>query len=271
VLEGYPTVVFCTAKINLNDQEKTRLLLLSPEVTQEKLRETIALKIEKESNREAFQKQLEEDPKRRFLASRVADIKMFQIKQVVIPEDLRAIIDEKFMESHTVLMPRNQRDISRLNAIIKGYALLNFYQRNVTEDKETPQKTITASTEDVAIGFRFYNTVSEANELGIPPEAYEVYKNLKEKIEDYENGVTRKDFQKIYFQIYRKILGRTQTEILIKTLETCGLFVEQPDPVDRRVLRYMLQQVGVTPEDAESTPPPPATYISDYPRYEEAS
>ena len=31
VLEGYPTVIFCTAKTSMDEQEKTRLLLLSPE------------------------------------------------------------------------------------------------------------------------------------------------------------------------------------------------------------------------------------------------
>lgn len=38
VIEGYPTVVFCSANYRQDEQEKTRLLLLSPEVTQEKLR-----------------------------------------------------------------------------------------------------------------------------------------------------------------------------------------------------------------------------------------
>src|SRR5208283_5375880 len=49
LVRGYPTVVFCTANYKQNDQEKTRLLLLSPEHSQEKLREAILLKIEKES------------------------------------------------------------------------------------------------------------------------------------------------------------------------------------------------------------------------------
>lgn len=35
VVKGYPTVIFCSAKFTLADQEKTRLLLLSPEISQE--------------------------------------------------------------------------------------------------------------------------------------------------------------------------------------------------------------------------------------------
>ncbi|MEM3824386.1 MAG: hypothetical protein QXH87_05570, partial [Candidatus Bathyarchaeia archaeon] len=34
VIRGYPTVLFCSAKFSIADQEKTRLLLLSPEISQ---------------------------------------------------------------------------------------------------------------------------------------------------------------------------------------------------------------------------------------------
>jgi hypothetical protein len=243
VIRGFPTVIFCSAKINLEEQEKTRLLLLSPEVTQEKLREGVALKIERESNREAFQKQLEENPQRRRLANRVSDIRLFKIKQIVIPEDLRALIDQKFMEAHSVLMPRNQRDISRLNAIIKGHALLNFYQRERIEDKETGQITITATLDDVITGFRYYNTVSEANELGIPPEIYEIYEVFQNEM--LEDGLDRKQIQKIYFNKFRKYLGRDKLKQLTDSLEVAGLWVEIPDPIDKRKVKYVSGEVGV--------------------------
>ena len=49
-LIGYPTVIFCTAGLNLDEQEATRFLLLSPEINQEKIREAIYEKIRRESN-----------------------------------------------------------------------------------------------------------------------------------------------------------------------------------------------------------------------------
>lgn len=260
VIEGYPTVIFCTANYKAHEQEKTRLLLLSPEHSQEKLRESIALRIEKESNRESYAKRLEEDPKRNFLANRVDDIKLSKIFQVLIPEELRALIYDQFIESHKFLQSRNQRDISRLLAIVKGYALLNFHQRNPTENKEDGTHTITANLEDVEIGFKYYGTVSEANELGIPPEIYDLYKTFEAKMEDWENGFTRKDFQKMYFQIYHKRVGRGKATDLIETLVDSGLLIEQPDPIDRRINRYVCGEMGVTLEDAENTPPPQYTH-----------
>ena len=67
-------MIFCTANEKLDEQEKTRLTLLSPESTQEKIEAAIVLKIEKDSDREAYKKLLEADPKRKWLINRVFSI-----------------------------------------------------------------------------------------------------------------------------------------------------------------------------------------------------
>ena len=252
VIRGFPTVVFCSAKANLGEQEKTRLLMLSPEVSQEKIREGIALRLEKESNREVFETAFAENPKRRYLANRVSAIRLAQIKQVIIPEELRAKIYEKFMESHDVLQSRNQRDISRLLSIIKGYALLNYQSRHLTEDKETGKTVITATDDDVLTGFRYYSEVSEANELGIPPEIWELYKLFKEEMENSEIGLSNKDIQRIYFTKIRKPLGSKKLKKLTDMLETSGLWTSQTDPNDKRMVRYIPPEGGVCEENTIS-------------------
>ena len=276
IVTGYPTVVFCSAKFGMDDQEKTRLWLLSPEVNQEKLRESIYLKLEKDSDRDTFNIQLEKDPNRRKLAYRIDAIKKQGISQVLIPVEIRTQISERFMETHKVLLPRHQRDIGRLLTIIKGAALLNFYDRNPVKDPIDGSTKITATMDDVMTGFKYYSAVAAANELGIPPEIYEVYKNLLPTINEQENGVTRKDFQKLYFQFYHKLLGSKKAIETLKLLDVAGLLTEIPDPNDRRVLRYIPQGVGVpqtndafdtnTLEENTSphtTPPPTGVYISD--------
>lgn len=258
VIEGYPTVIFCTAKINMEDQEKTRLLLLSPEVSQEKLREAIALKIEKESDRAAFTNRLETDPQREFLASRVDSIKTFNFDYVVIPEDLREQIYEKYTEKRKYLQSRHQRDISKLLTIIKGHALFNFFQRERVNDK-----TVMANLEDVEAGFRLYSEVSEANEYGIPPEVYDVYKRLEEKFLD--PGLTIKDFQKEYYEAFHRLIGREKAGNCLKTLTSTGLLVESQDSTDKRVTRYMSAGGGVTSENTNdpTIPHPLPTYSFD--------
>lgn len=132
--------------------------------------------------------------------------------------------------------------------------MLNFYNRNwhseFYKDKtgilETdPVSAITVQLIDVEIGFKYYNTVAEANELGIPPEVYSVFTTFKAKMENYPDGFTRKDFQTMYFNVYRKFIGREKAKAFIDTLETAGLLIEQPDPNDKRIVRYVCEGVGV--------------------------
>jgi hypothetical protein len=264
IIEGYPTVIFCTASTRMADQEKTRLLLLSPENSQEKLIETIALKIDKEGDREAFHKRMMEDPNRQFLAARVELMKTAQIKHVKIPEELRGQINYHFREAHKFLIPRHQRDISRLHAIIKGHALLNYMHRERVED------SIFVNLEDVEVGFRLYSSVSEANELGLSPELYTIYQKLKSHIEDSENGIARRDFQKLYYQEFHKIVGQDSANNILKVWASVGLITEQPDPNDRRVLRYMCPDMGVNAADTTPEIPPPRDTFS-FDNHEEGS
>jgi len=203
----------------MQDQEKTRLLLLSPEIDQEKLRDTIALKLDKESDRETFYKRMMEDPQRRLLANRVCSIRQERINYVKIPEELREQIYRHFMETHKYLIPRHQRDISRLVAIIKGHALLNCMHREKIEN------SVFVNMEDVEVGFRLYSKVSEANELGLSPELYTVYQKLEPHIENKVDGIERKDFQKLYFQEFHKVIGREHAANILKIWESVGLII----------------------------------------------
>ena len=250
VIRGFPTVIFCSAKFGIADQEKTRLLLLSPEISQEKLRESIALKIEKESDREAFNKRMMEDPQRAFLKRRIEAIKNSRIKYVRIPEDKRGQIYMQFLEDHKFLIPRHQRDITRLLAIIKAHALLNFMHRERVGD------SIIVEDEDVIAGFKLYYDVAEANELGLPPEIFRIFTQLKHYLEDKESGINRKEFQQWYYSNYHKVIGRDRASDILKILDSAGLIVEQPDPLDKRFMRYVLPDLGVKNSATENSTPP---------------
>ena len=258
VIKGFATVIFCTAKFTMAEQEKTRLLLLSPEVNQEKLRETISLKIEKESDREAFNKRMLEDPQRKMLKDRVALIKAANIKHVKIPEEKRSQIYQQFLEDHKFLIPRHQRDISRLLAIIKAHALLNFMHHERVGD------AIIVNDEDVAAGFRLYYGIAEANELGLPPEIFRIFQHLKPYLEDKENGINRREFQQWYYKTYHKIIGNKAATEILKSLDSVGLLIEQPDPLDKRFMRYIPSDLGVkNSESAENvTPPSKGIYLN---------
>jgi len=168
---GYPSVIFCTGHLRVEDQEATRLILLSPETTQEKLREAIYLRAKREANKKAFMEWLESNPERKMLKLRIRLIKRENIRDVIIPSEFEEEVIKYFLERKR-LKPRYSRDISRLIHIIKALALLNLWHRKREGD------LIYADEEDIYNAFDLYESISESQELGIPPYVYKIYKEI---------------------------------------------------------------------------------------------
>ena len=231
---GYPTVVFCTAKMKTNEQEATRMLILSPEATQEKLEESTRLVGLREAHREAYENLLEDDPNRKWLKERVATIKTASIKNVDIPDEQE--VWDRFRELHPTLQPRHQRDYRRLLALIKAHALLNYSTRK--EHPEEP-KTIIANDDDIEAAFKLYEQIYRSNELGLPPEIYEIWVQVIEplvaelKIDDF--GVSKEDLMKEYYKVYHRTLSDERLRrVVLPQLEGAGLIVLEKDPSDKR-------------------------------------
>jgi hypothetical protein len=231
---GFPTVLFCTAKPSLDDQERTRLLLLSPETDQEKLKAGILLRLEKECDREAFKNKMEEDEDRQRLKSRVEAIKTASISNIIIKEEDRDFIADKFLKARPRLWPRHQRDVTRLLALIKACALFNFDSHERIETVSS--KNIIATMEDIENGFKLYEGIRESNEIGLPPEMWEIYKAILPHMTEY--GITKKDFSAAYFKVFGKPLSSKRLDEILGLFCGTGLYNEEPDPNDRRRLLY---------------------------------
>lgn len=238
LISGYCTVIFCTAKFTMGQQERTRLLLLSPETNPEKIKDAILLKIMKESNREAFKEYMESDPQRLWLKDRVKAIRDHNVKNIIIPEEIHNQIAERFFEKHESLIPRHQRDISRLMALIKSHALLNCFTRD-----HPIEQTILVNQTDMEEGFRLYEQFSTANELGLPPEAYNIFEKLKDHIPD--DGVTKREFSALYYNEFRRTVGKKRLDQILDLLLTVGLFTEEQDKEDKRQKKYLVTGRGV--------------------------
>jgi len=63
----YPTIIFCAAKLSLDDQERTRVFILSPETSAEKLEESLRLAVARVGDRDAFKQWLESHPQETFM------------------------------------------------------------------------------------------------------------------------------------------------------------------------------------------------------------
>jgi len=234
-LVGYPTVIFCSTKGMLDEQERTRLLLLSPGAEQEKLRATTMLIAEKECDRFAYMEKVRNDPKRNWLRNRIQAIKDQKIDDVNIPNPEE--LHKKFLEKHKVLTPRHQRDLKRLIALIKAHALLNCFNREITEaNNPEPHKTITATQEDIDAGFQLYEKIRVPNEMGVTPEILEIYESI---VQAKTEGLGLKDIQRLYAEHYNRLLSfyRLEKEI-IPSLLGAGLITEDWDPDDKRKKKF---------------------------------
>jgi len=242
IIRGYPTAILATAKPTQEDQERTRMWLLSPEVSQEKFLESLKLLGVKIGHREAFREWIETHPQRRWLKERIRQIRTTGIRNVIIP-DWEKIL-ERYEEKRPYLSPRSQRDWPRLLFLIKGCAQLNCFNR-----VKAGEHSIIADQKDIDAGFDLYEKVAAPNELGLSPETYRIYEEIILPLTQDGNGVARKEIIKEFHRRYGRPLGhkRLKDEI-IPALESVGLVTQEQNPDDRReTLVYCTIQGRISP------------------------
>lgn len=239
VIRGYPAVIFCSAGLQIDEQESTRFILLSPQTSQEKLRFSIQEKIKKESDFQAYSDELNSNPERQLLKERIEAIKAEGIDEIQIanPE----MIETEFFATKSMLKPRHQRDVGRLMVLTKIFALLNvwFRVRNGS--------TIVAIEEDFQEALKLWGKISESQEYNLPPYIYDLYKDViipawEDKNNTYglgevikAQGVTRQEILQKHYKVYGRMVQDWQMrQQIIPMLETAGLIIQEPDPEDKR-------------------------------------
>jgi hypothetical protein len=248
VLVGYPAVIFCTALLTVDEQEATRFILLSPETTQEKLRQGVKEAISKGTNRDAYLQRLNANTMRQLLMQRIAAIKEERILSIIVPNPHE--LEQRFFRRHSFLKPRNQRDVERLLSLAKSLALLNLWHRDTTENL----RVIIASKEDIETAFRIYDEISPSQELGLPPYILQIHTEVISPLcEKQAGGVSRREILKEHYSVYQRPLARwVLDKQIIPMLETAGLVVQERDPEDRR--RMLVVAVDHKPDPSGGVP-----------------
>lgn len=79
IMRGFPSTFFCSANLQMDEQEQTRALIISPETFQAKIEAGIDLVQEKSYDRTSFNAMLANSPQRKLLIDRVIYIKSLHI------------------------------------------------------------------------------------------------------------------------------------------------------------------------------------------------
>jgi len=240
ILIGYPSVIFCTAGLTLDEQEATRFLLLSPETNQEKIRGGVLQALQKGINKTKYHKTLTDSTDRELLIERIKAIKQEKILDIQIGSEENVI--KKYLEGKKLLKPRHQRDVKRLISLVKAFALLNLWWR------ERDGKTVIANDDDINEAFKIWDKISESQELNLPPYVFNFYheiilslwniKNDKSRIERGQTliGLSRNDITKQHTDVYgRRLASKQLTEEILPLLEEAGLIFQKKDERDARM------------------------------------
>ncbi len=227
-LRGFPAVIFCTSNLKIDEQEATRSLLLSPETHQEKLREAIHQRADKEADAEAYRAELEQDSHRQALKARVAAIRAMCVTYIKVPAV--DVVKERFFRDRATLKPRHMRDIGRLMSLVKAWALFNAWHRRRTGS------VLEANDADIEAAFRLWEQVARSQELNLPPYIYDLFQEIV--LPAYQrkgSGLSRQELLQEHHRVYGRFLPDWQLrQQVIPMLEIAGLIVQEPDPNDRR-------------------------------------
>jgi len=225
---GFCSVIFCTGSLRMEEQESTRSFLLSPETTQEKIRESIELKIKKDSNTMQFLDWINSDKRRLLLKERIEQIRNAGINYIIVDEEE---IKKRFFENRKFLKPRDTRDVGRLICLIKGLALFNLWYK-----KRDDKGNLIASDKDIDEGFKIWNDIAVSQELGISPYIYRMFKEVIEPLLlKVNSGITRKEITANHFKKYGRAVSEEQLrKEILPSLESVGLIYQEPDPIDKR-------------------------------------
>jgi hypothetical protein len=258
-LRGYPSVIFCTAGLKIDEQETTRFLLLSPETNCEKIREAIYEKVKKETDPKAYNSELEENPKRRLLKARIEAIKGENMQNINI--GCQDKVQKMFFDRTKTLKPRHARDIGRIISLAKAFALLNLWYR------DRDGATIVVNEQDVEEAFKIWDVLSESQEYNLPPYVYDLHREVilpafeeknQGRSEDSEEitgplGLTRREVLRKHQESYGRVLPEWQLRMqIIPMLENAGLITQEPDPSDRRrMLIYPTSPLTISDLDGD--------------------
>jgi len=240
-IKGYAATVFCSANTsNIDTQEANRAILISPEVTSEKINASLNLVQIKSSDKDSYNNFVNSNEKRKSLMRRIRHIKNMNIQYIKISSEDSKLVLKKFKQFiGENPASRSTRDLDHLYSIIKATALLN------AENRVNDKGDVIVNKNDIDSGFKLWEKVGIPQLYGITPYLYEdVYEKvivpawLEQKNNARLNdviGLTRNDIEEKFTKVHKRMLRSDELrKNIIRPLTSCGLISEDVHPEDKK-------------------------------------
>lgn len=251
IIRGFPATVFCSAGLKLDEQEATRAILLSPEVTYEKLQDSVHLQALKTADHANYADRVESNQRRQQLKDRIVAIREEWINDVIIPNP--EVIEKRFNEIIGTIKPRSMRDMAHLMGLIKAITLLNVWYRGKGNQ-------VVASQVDIDQAFQLWRYFVKSLQYGVAPSLLRFYEDfilmayynklskdtpeVREMLEAVGPvGVSRQELSRYHLEITNETLNddylRRQ---MLPQLENSGLIIQaKPSYGDQRSMHIYPQ------------------------------
>lgn len=230
VIQGFPAVSFATTYLKLDEQEITRVLIISPDISQEKIEEGIDLAIEEKLNPD-FEELIKTNDELNFLRENIkafkevsAKLKKIKFEEIKDKEMLKMLFKERKNYS-----PKDMRNVKKFLILAECFAGLNFENNRIKGD------TLLVREEDILEASKLWKEIRMYQDVGIMPFALDVY--YKVILPLYKDG----------FTITKKVLMRgikekfsTSIQLwyleqqVLPSLEAGGYVSIEKNPNDRR-------------------------------------
>jgi len=247
-IRGFAATIFCSTSNYMDEQERTRALLLSPDTTHEKIKVAKEMANERSADPKKFQAMIDADDKRRNLQDRIRYVKSLHIDTVIIPNKDKVL--QMFDETSRRVLPRQPRDIVHLNSLIKAVALLNAHSR-IDESGQ-----VIANDADIEAAIELWRKINTSQELGVTPYIENFYRAYmltpyNEKLLNNVNtqGISREEVKREYFNVHGTPLNDDGfRKDIIPALKVADIIDEVDDPNDKRK-KLILPKIDVETPD----------------------
>lgn len=247
IIKGYPSTVFCSANLLMDEQESTRTIMLSPEINDEKICSAKELIAKQEADPSYYQREIETNTDRNSLKNRIVAIRDLKIKTINLSNSEEVL--KRFNEISGKPQARHSRDFKHFINLIKIIAMLNVWYR---QDKNGKYY---ANQQDVNEAISLWKNISRTQCLGLPPYVVDIYYDVilplfqqKKQIEEMgrrmsynkeelalsDLGLTTQEITKYHMTTKRSFLDSWKMKNLLNKLEATGLIKTISNPTDKR-------------------------------------
>ena len=263
-IRGFPATVFCTTQLDYIEELSTRSLTHTPDMNPEKYTKAVQLIGEKSAFPWLYE---EDDPETTALKERLAlIIKSFgQHRRVVIP------YGERLSRAYKAMMPRDMRDYTKLQDMIKASAILHMDVRPVIMVGDKP--AIVATFTDLYNSASIFASIEESTRSGLSGYLIRLFYDIifKDWVDSTFTIKTITDYRGIYRDMTGLNIGRSTFYGYLKSLQEVG-WIEMEQNKDDKRRRNVLISKGSSEDNlfqslvdfkTEFTPESMKEYISD--------